>query len=101
MIDSSEGDARGRVSTRMSGAITVGRRRSTVAVRNISTGGAMIELPSPPEEGTRIRFETETTGKLDARVGRKMGHLNITAPTPGQAKATALQACALLGLPTF
>ncbi|MBW7945045.1 MAG: PilZ domain-containing protein [Sphingomonadaceae bacterium] len=66
MID--EGDARGRVSTRMSGAITVGRRRSTVAVRNISTGGAMIELPSPPEEGTRIRFETETTGKLDARV---------------------------------
>ncbi len=68
MIDDSEGDARGRVSTRMSGAITVGRRRSTVAVRNISLGGAMIELPSPPDEGTRIRFETETTGKIDARV---------------------------------
>ncbi len=68
MIDDSEGDARGRVSTRMSGAITVGRRRSTVAVRNISLGGAMIELPTPPDEGTRIRFETETTGKVDARI---------------------------------
>ncbi|WP_374594759.1 PilZ domain-containing protein [Sphingosinicella sp.] len=68
MIDDSKGDARGRVSTRMSGAITVGRRRSTVAVRNISMGGAMIELPSPPDEGTSIRFETETTGKIDARV---------------------------------
>ncbi|WP_184068084.1 PilZ domain-containing protein [Sphingosinicella soli] len=56
------------MSTRMAGAITIGRRRSTVAVRNISTGGAMIELPSPPDEGTRIRFETETTGKRDARV---------------------------------
>jgi 5-(carboxyamino)imidazole ribonucleotide synthase len=40
-------------------------------------------------------------GKLDARRGRKMGHLNITAATPAQAKATALQACALLGLPAF
>jgi hypothetical protein len=68
MIDDSKSDARGRVSTRMSGAITIGRRRSTVAVRNISLGGAMIELPSPPDEGTRVRFETETTGKLDARV---------------------------------
>ncbi|WP_339707574.1 PilZ domain-containing protein [uncultured Sphingosinicella sp.] len=68
MIEDSTSDARGRVSTRMSGAITVGRRRSTVAVRNISLGGAMIELPSPPEEGTRIRFETDTTGKVDARV---------------------------------
>lgn len=40
-------------------------------------------------------------GKLDARVGRKMGHLNITAATPAQAKATALQACQCLGLPAF
>ncbi|BBE36019.1 PilZ domain-containing protein [Sphingosinicella microcystinivorans] len=68
MIEDSTSDARGRVSTRMSGAITVGRKRSTIAVRNISLGGAMIELPSPPEEGTRVRFETETTGKVDARV---------------------------------
>jgi hypothetical protein len=68
MIDDSEGDARGRISTSMSGAITLGRRRSTVAVRNISLGGAMIEMPSPPEEGTHIKFETQTTGKIDARV---------------------------------
>jgi 5-(carboxyamino)imidazole ribonucleotide synthase len=40
-------------------------------------------------------------GKLEARRGRKMGHLNITAATAEQAKATALQACALLGLPPF
>lgn len=40
-------------------------------------------------------------GKLDARHGRKMGHLNITAATPEGARATALQACALLGLPPF
>jgi 5-(carboxyamino)imidazole ribonucleotide synthase len=40
-------------------------------------------------------------GKLDARAGRKMGHLNITAATPEQARATALQACAVLGLPAF
>jgi 5-(carboxyamino)imidazole ribonucleotide synthase len=39
-------------------------------------------------------------GKLDARPGRKMGHLNITAPTLAQAHATAQAACALLGLPS-
>jgi 5-(carboxyamino)imidazole ribonucleotide synthase len=38
-------------------------------------------------------------GKLDARPGRKMGHLNITAPTLAQVHATAHAACALLGLP--
>ncbi len=40
-------------------------------------------------------------GKLQARRGRKMGHLNITAATAEQARTTALQACALLGLPPF
>lgn len=37
-------------------------------------------------------------GKLDARAGRKMGHLNITGPTVAQVQATALAACVLLGL---
>ncbi len=64
----SDSDERGRVSTRMTGTISVGRKRWTVAVRNISMGGAMVELPSPPEEGTSLRFQTETTGPLDARV---------------------------------
>ncbi len=38
-------------------------------------------------------------GKLDARKGRKMGHLNITAATAQQACKVAAQAAALLGVP--
>ena len=38
-------------------------------------------------------------GKLDAKAGRKMGHLNITGGTLAQVRETAQQACALLGLP--
>ena len=37
-------------------------------------------------------------GKLSARPGRKMGHLNITAPTVAQARETAARVLALLGL---
>ena len=40
-------------------------------------------------------------GKQEAKRGRKMGHLNLTAATPEAARATALQAAALLGLPSF
>ncbi|PIT76901.1 5-(carboxyamino)imidazole ribonucleotide synthase [Limnohabitans sp. G3-2] len=40
-------------------------------------------------------------GKLSARPGRKMGHLNITGATPEAVRATALQAAALLGMPAF
>jgi 5-(carboxyamino)imidazole ribonucleotide synthase len=40
-------------------------------------------------------------GKTLAKHGRKMGHLNITAPTAQQARATALQAAALLGIAAF
>ena len=39
-------------------------------------------------------------GKAEARRGRKMGHLNITAATPEAAHAVAQQAAAILGLPT-
>ena len=38
-------------------------------------------------------------GKLDARPGRKMGHLNITGPDVAAVKAVARQAADLLGLP--
>ncbi len=38
-------------------------------------------------------------GKLEARRGRKMGHLNITADTPEAAREIARQAAAVLGLP--
>jgi len=40
-------------------------------------------------------------GKREARKGRKMGHLNITAATPELARHTALQAAALLGIAAF
>jgi 5-(carboxyamino)imidazole ribonucleotide synthase len=40
-------------------------------------------------------------GKLSARPGRKMGHLNVTGATVEAARATALEAAALLGLPAF
>ena len=37
-------------------------------------------------------------GKAEARPGRKMGHLTVTAATPAQADAVARNAAALLGL---
>jgi 5-(carboxyamino)imidazole ribonucleotide synthase len=37
-------------------------------------------------------------GKTEARRGRKMGHLTLTAATPKAARAVALQAAALLGI---
>jgi 5-(carboxyamino)imidazole ribonucleotide synthase len=40
-------------------------------------------------------------GKLDARPGRKMGHLNVTAASTRQARETALAAAALLGIAPF
>jgi len=40
-------------------------------------------------------------GKAQARAGRKMGHLNITAASAEQARAVALQAAQLLGIAAF
>jgi 5-(carboxyamino)imidazole ribonucleotide synthase len=40
-------------------------------------------------------------GKHEARVGRKMGHLNITAATPEAARDVALQAAAILCIAPF
>ncbi len=40
-------------------------------------------------------------GKREARKGRKMGHLNITAATPEDARQVALQAAAILGIAPF
>lgn len=40
-------------------------------------------------------------GKAQARAGRKMGHLTITAASPEQARAVALQAAHLLGMAAF
>jgi 5-(carboxyamino)imidazole ribonucleotide synthase len=40
-------------------------------------------------------------GKAEPRRGRKMGHLTVTAATAAQARAVALQAASILGLPAF
>ena len=40
-------------------------------------------------------------GKTEARRGRKMGHLTVTAALPAAARAIALQAAERLGLPAF
>jgi 5-(carboxyamino)imidazole ribonucleotide synthase len=40
-------------------------------------------------------------GKQQARAGRKMGHLTVTAADPQAARATALQAASLLGIAPF
>jgi 5-(carboxyamino)imidazole ribonucleotide synthase len=40
-------------------------------------------------------------GKLEARRGRKMGHLNITGANVAQVRATALRAAELLGIAPF
>jgi 5-(carboxyamino)imidazole ribonucleotide synthase len=54
--------------------------------------GQVLALP-----GTHLHLY----GKLSARPGRKMGHLNITGATPEDVRATALQAAALLGIEAF
>jgi 5-(carboxyamino)imidazole ribonucleotide synthase len=40
-------------------------------------------------------------GKLDAKAGRKMGHLNITGTTVDEVRATALAAARILGIEPF
>jgi 5-(carboxyamino)imidazole ribonucleotide synthase len=40
-------------------------------------------------------------GKLSARPGRKMGHLNITGASVAQVRETTEQVLALLGLPSM
>jgi 5-(carboxyamino)imidazole ribonucleotide synthase len=54
--------------------------------------GQVLALP-----GTHLHLY----GKLSARPGRKMGHLNITGATPEAVCTTALQAAALLGIKAF
>ncbi len=54
--------------------------------------GQVLALP-----GTHLHLY----GKLSARPGRKMGHLNITGSTPEAVRAIALQAAALLGIEAF
>jgi 5-(carboxyamino)imidazole ribonucleotide synthase len=54
--------------------------------------GEVLALP-----GTHLHLY----GKLQARQGRKMGHLNITGASVEGVRATALRAAGLLGIPAF
>ncbi len=54
--------------------------------------GEVLALP-----GTHLHLY----GKLQARRGRKMGHLNITGASVVGVRATALRAAGLLGIPAF
>ncbi len=70
---------------------------------NAARAGASEAPVSPPWAkvlalpGTHLHLY----GKSEARVGRKMGHLNITGATVEQVRATATRALALLGLPAL
>lgn len=62
------------------------------------------EQPAPPPwaqvlalPGTQLHLY----GKLNARPGRKMGHLNITGPSVAVVRETAAQVLRLLGLPAL
>ncbi len=54
--------------------------------------GKVLALP-----GTHLHLY----GKLDAKPGRKMGHLNVTGTTIEQVRTTALQSAAILGIAAF
>jgi 5-(carboxyamino)imidazole ribonucleotide synthase len=54
--------------------------------------GAVLALP-----GTHLHLY----GKLGARPGRKMGHLNVTGASVAQVRETSAQVLALLGLPAL
>ncbi len=61
-------------------------------------------LPTTPDWATVLALpgvHLHLYGKTEARPGRKMGHLTVTAACSATARAVALQAAALLGLPPF
>ena len=60
--------------------------------------GAQASEPPWPQVLALPGVHLHLYGKSEARRGRKMGHLTITAATPDAAKALALQAAALLGI---
>lgn len=62
------------------------------------------ERPAEPPWGEVLALpgvHLHLYGKADARRGRKMGHLTVTAADPAGAREVALRATSLLGLPAF
>ena len=64
-------------------------------------GGGAEKTPPWPQLLALPGVHLHLYAKTSARPGRKMGHLTVTAATPAEARATALAAAALLGLPAF
>jgi 5-(carboxyamino)imidazole ribonucleotide synthase len=60
--------------------------------------GAQASEPPWPQVLALPGVHLHLYGKNEARRGRKMGHLTLTAATPDAAKEVALQAAALLGI---
>ena len=60
--------------------------------------GAQASEPPWPQVLALPGVHLHLYGKTEARRGRKMGHLTLTAATPDAAKGVALQAAALLGI---
>ncbi|RYF25058.1 MAG: 5-(carboxyamino)imidazole ribonucleotide synthase [Comamonadaceae bacterium] len=65
------------------------------------TGGAHAQPPAWDAVLALPGTHLHLYGKTEAKRGRKMGHLNITAENVPAARATALQAAALLGIEPF
>ena len=82
--------------------LTQPRQHSAAVMLNL-LGDLWVDNATPPWDkvlalpGTHLHLY----GKLKASKGRKMGHLTVTANSPAQAKAVALQAAALLGIEAF
>lgn len=66
-----------------------------------SGGSAKAREPDWPAVLALPGAKLHLYGKAEARRGRKMGHLTVTAADAATARATALQAAGLLGLPAF
>ncbi len=64
-------------------------------------GGSQAVEPGWPAVVALPGVHLHLYGKAEARPGRKMGHLTVTAASAAQARSVALQAAALLGLPAF
>ena len=60
--------------------------------------GAQASEPAWPQVLALAGVHLHLYGKTEARRGRKMGHLTLTAATPDAAKEVAMQAAALLGI---
>ncbi|MEY2687159.1 MAG: hypothetical protein RL375_1357 [Pseudomonadota bacterium] len=92
--------------------LTAPRQHSSAVMLNLlgdlwfaaGTAGADRSVPAEPDWAHVLALpgaHLHLYGKAEARPGRKMGHLTLTAATPAQARESALRAAALLGLSAF